>query len=60
MNLVALAIVACFFGGCVARHQDTNIEIAHYKPTYEYLLIGGSYQKVYTGPCWMDPELTGP
>jgi len=44
MNILAFVIIACLFGGCATRSQD----IAHYN------------QKVYSGPCWMDPDTTGP
>jgi hypothetical protein len=60
VNVILIAFFACIFGGCATRPQDTNIELAHYKPTYEYRLIDGTYQKVFTGPCWMDPDITGP
>ena len=44
MHFIALAIVACLMGGCATRSQNN---LAH-------------SNKVYSGPCWMDPDTTGP
>lgn len=59
MKYLLCLLVACLvLGGCAPRIDE---RIAHYKPTYSYYKMpDGHIQKVFTGPCWMDPDTTGP
>lgn len=47
--------------GCATRPVEKPTPKPTVKPEYVVVkLENGTFAKVFNGPCWMDPETTGP
>jgi hypothetical protein len=58
LKFLLIALMALVIAGCTTRADE---RLAHYQPTYGYCKMpDGSTQRVFTGPCWMDPDTDGP
>lgn len=57
MKLLPLLLLPLVMVGCGTRTAEKPPE----KP--EYVLVkldNGTFARVFNGPCWMDPEVSGP
>jgi hypothetical protein len=56
MKLLPLLLLLPLIG-CSTRPPEKPVA----KPEYVVVkLENGTYARVFNGPCWMDPEVTGP